>query len=314
MRQFCPFRRFEGNPIIRREDMPYPCNTVFNAAACRFGDEVLLLLRVEDLRGHSHLTLARSDDGYRFRIDPKPWIEPAGDPVFGPYEEYGVEDPRITPMDDGSFAITYTAFSRHGPRAAIGRTRDFEAFERVALVSEVPNKDAVLFPERVGGDYLMLDRPGGYHGVPGSIWLQRSPDLVHWGRGRVVLGPEPGWGSGKLGASSPPVRTDAGWLVLYHGVRSTGAGMLYRVGAMLLDPADPERVLGYAPHFIFGPEEVYERTGDVPNVVFPCGMVVEPDGTVKLYYGAADTCIGLAEARLDDLVRVVREGCRPPGP
>ncbi len=308
MEALCPFRRYPGNPIIRREDMPYPCNTVFNAAACRFGDEYILLLRVEDLRGHSHLTLARSPDGYRFRIDEEPWIEPSDDPEFGPYEELGVEDPRITRMGD-TYYITYTAFSRHGPRVAIGRTRDFRTFERVALAGEVPNKDAVLFPEKIRGKYAMLDRPGGYHGVPGAIWIQYSPDLIHWGGGRVVLGPEPGWGSGKLGVSTPPVRTEHGWLVLYHGVRATGAGNLYRVGAMLLDLEDPERVLGYAPHFIFGPEEIYERTGDVPNVVFPCGMIVEPDGRVKLYYGAADTCIGLAECRLDELVRVIQRGC-----
>jgi len=303
-RAFSPFRRYGGNPIIRREDMPYPCNTVFNAAACKCGEEYILLLRVEDLRGHSHLTLARSEDGYRFNIDEKPWVEPAEDPEFGPYEEFGIEDPRITPMED-AFYITYTAFSRHGPRVAIGRTRDFVTFERVSLATEVPNKDAVLFPQKIRGQYAMLDRPGGYHGVPGAVWIQYSPDLVHWGRARVVLGPEPGWGSTKLGVSTPPVRTEAGWLVLYHGVRSTGAGTLYRVGAMLLDLEHPERVLGYASHFIFGPEETYERTGDVPNVVFPCGMIVEPDGKVKMYYGAADTCIGLAEAHLDDLLRSI---------
>ena len=309
-RAFSPFRRYAGNPIIRREDMPYPCNTVFNAAACKCGDEYILLLRVEDLRGHSHFTLARSRDGYRFVIDNRPWVEPADDPEFGPYEELGIEDPRITPMDD-AFYIAYTAFSRHGPRVAIGRTRDFREFERIALATEVPNKDAVLFPQKIRGRYAMLDRPGGYHGVPGAIWIQYSPDLRHWGDARVVLGPEPGWGSTKLGVSTPPVRTERGWLVLYHGVRSTGAGTLYRVGAMLLDLEHPERVLGYASHFIFGPEEIYERTGDVPNVVFPCGLIVEPDGRVKMYYGAADTCIGVAEARLEDLLRSI-DAAHPP--
>ncbi len=312
MRHLCPFERYEKNPIIHRDDIPYACNTVFNAAACRHGDEYILVLRVEDLRGHSHLTLARSEDGYRFRVDPRPWVEPSDDPEFGPYEEYGLEDPRITPIGD-AYYITYTAFSRHGPRVALARTRDFVEFERIALVTEVPNKDAVLFPATFSGRYAMLDRPGGYHGVPGSIWIQFSPDLRHWGDARVVLGPEPGWSGSKLGASTPPIRTDRGWLVLYHGVRGTGAGTLYRVGAMLLDADRPERVLGYAPHFIFGPEEPYERTGDVPNVVFPCGIVPEPDGTLKLYYGAADTCIGLAEARLGDILRAIDEGCGTAG-
>ncbi len=297
-----PFKRYPGNPILTRDDIPYWCNTVFNAAACKFGDEYLLLLRVEDLNGHSHLTLARSEDGYRFRVDAKPWISPAAEPPFELYERYGIEDPRITYVpEDRTWYVTYTAFGPHGPRVAIGRTQDFETFERIALITEVPNKDAVLFPEKIGGRYVMLDRPGGFAGGVGAIWIQYSKDLVYWGDAHAILAPQPGWSNSKLGSSTPPIRTDAGWLVLYHGVRETPSGRIYRVGALLLDLADPEKVIGYTPNFIFGPEELYERVGDVPNVVFPCGAIVE-DGCLKMYYGAADTCIALAEARLDDIV------------
>ncbi len=308
-----PFKRYQGNPILRREDIPYPCNTVFNAAAVKFKDQYLLLLRVEDLSGYSHLTLARSEDGYHFEVDSKPWIVPAKNGPFEIYERYGVEDPRITPIE-GKFYITYTAFGPYGPRVGLGVTEDFEHFERIALITEVDNKDAVLFPEKINGRYVMIDRPGGFGGARGDIWIQFSPDLIHWGQAQVLLAPEPGWASGKLGGATPPVKTNDGWLLLYHGVRTTGSGRLYRVGALLLDINDPRKITDYTHHFIFGPEESYERTGDVPNVVFPCGIIPEEDGTLKVYYGAADTYIALAEAKTNDLIaacRLTRSDMRP---
>lgn len=300
---FIPFHRSPDNPIITTDDIPYECNAVFNAAACRFGDRYILLLRVEGLDGYSHLTLAFSDNGYHFKVQPNPWITPSDDPQYEVFERFGVEDPRITEID-GTFYITYTAYGPHGPRVAIGRTRDFEQFERISLATEVDNKDAVLFPQKIGDSYVMLDRPCGMGGRAGSIWITYSPDLVHWGRAKVVLSPRTGWANSKLGASTPPIKTDRGWLVMYHGVRVTGSGRLYRVGAMLLDQEDPSRLLGYTPHFILGPETTYERMGDVPNVVFPCGHVVEPGGTLKLYYGAADTCIGVAQASLEEVINL----------
>jgi predicted GH43/DUF377 family glycosyl hydrolase len=236
-------------------------------------------------------------------VENQPWVLPSENGSFGPYERFGIEDPRITQIGD-EYYITYTAYGPHGPRVAIGRTTDFVDFERVSLATEVDNKDAVLFPEKIDGDYVMLDRPAGMAGRFGSIWITYSPDLIHWGRAQVVLSPSSGWDNSKLGAASPPIKTDRGWLVLYHGVRATGCGKLYRIGAMLLDAAQPHIPVGFAPHFIFGPEKDYERCGDVPNVVFPCGHVLEPDGKLKIYYGAADTCIGLAEARLEDLVEL----------
>jgi predicted GH43/DUF377 family glycosyl hydrolase len=303
--QFYPFKRYFKNPIIAREDIPYPCNTVFNAAVCKFQGRYILLLRVEDLQGHSHLTLAHSEDGYRFKIERQPWITSSSDPYYEIYERYGIEDPRITKIGD-DYYITYTAFGPYGPRIGIGRTRDFQKFERICLATEIDNKDAILFPEKIGDkyNYVMIDRPCGHGGQKGSIWINYSPDLVHWGRAKAILDPEPGWGSDKLGVSTPPFKTDHGWLVLYHGVRQTGSGRLYRIGAVLLDLKNPDIVIGYTPHFIFGPEESYERIGDVPNVVFPCGIILEEDAMVKMYYGAADTCIALAEAKLEDITRL----------
>ena len=307
--QLHPFTRYEKNPILSRDDVPYACNTVFNAAVVRYNGKYLLLLRIEDLTGKSHLTKAWSEDGYRFRVEEKPWICPTDNPDTEIYERYGVEDPRITRMGD-DYYIAYTAYGPYGPRAAIGKTRDFEHFERIALITEVDNKDVVLFPEKIKGKFVLIDRPGGFGGKRGDIWIKESPDLIHWGRSRVLLAAEPGWGGFKLGVSAPPLKTDSGWLVFYHGVRSTPAGNLYRIGAMLLDLDNPKKVIANTPHFIFGPEEVYERTGDVPNVVFPCGLIPEEDGSVKLYYGAADTHIALAEARLDDIIELCMMGKR----
>jgi predicted GH43/DUF377 family glycosyl hydrolase len=298
-----PFKRHDKNPILCSDDVPYPCNAVFNAAACKFQNQYLLLLRIEDLNGHSHLTLARSDDGFQFEIDSQPWITPSADAYYEPYERFGVEDPRITPMKD-AFYITYTAYGPFGPRVGIGRTGDFVSFERISLATEVDNKDAILFPKKIDGNYVMIDRPGGMGGQVGSIWISYSRDLIHWGRARAILGPKPGWGPSKLGISTPPLMTERGWFALYHGVRETASGRLYRVGAILMDPKDPSIVTGYTSHFIFGPEELYERTGDVPNVVFPCGTILEPDNTFKMYYGAADTCIGVAEAKFEDILKL----------
>ena len=209
-----------------------------------------------------------------------------------------------------TYYITYTVFGPYGPRAAIGKTTDFEQFERIALVTEVDNKNVVLFPEKINNKYILIDRPGGFSGKRGDIWIKESPDLIHWGRARVLLAAEPGWGNFKLGISTPPVKTEPGWLVFYHGVRSTPAGNLYRIGAMLLDLQNPKKLIANTPHFIFGPEEIYERTGDVPNVVFPCGLIVEKDNTIKLYYGAADTHIALAEVRLEDIIKLCMMGKR----
>jgi beta-1,4-mannooligosaccharide/beta-1,4-mannosyl-N-acetylglucosamine phosphorylase len=301
MNKVYPFKRYEKNPILSRDDVPYPCNTVFNAAACKYQNQYLMLLRVEDLKGHSHLTLARSNGGYLFTVDSQPWITPSDDPYYEPYERFGVEDPRITLMED-TYYITYTAYGPFGPRVGIGCTKDFISFERISLATEVDNKDAILFPEKIDGSFIMINRPGGMGGVMGSIWISYSYDLIHWGRSKAILGPEPGWGPSKLGISTPPIKTHRGWFTLYHGIRQTASGRLYRIGAMLLDLNDPSQVSGYTQNFIFGPEELYERTGDVPNVVFPCGIILEPDNTLKMYYGAADTCIAVAEAKLEDIL------------
>ena len=299
------FRRYEGNPILTADDWPYPCNTVFNPAAVRLDTgETLLLVRVEDHRGVSHLTVARSPNGLTdWTIDPEPTLVP--DPERWPEETWGIEDPRIVWLEEmGCYAVTYTAFSEEGPAIALALTEDFRTFERRGLLMPPEDKNGVLFPRKIGGYWVLLHRTSSMRReTHPAIWLSRSPDLRHWSGPRVVLRPRPGiwWDHVRIGAGPPPIETPEGWLLIYHGVRTTVAGDIYRVGMALLDLENPARIIRRAPGWILGPRAPYERIGDVPNVVFPCGYVLDGD-TLRLYYGAADTCVAVAEARLSELL------------
>lgn len=293
--------RWEGNPVITPEDIPFRCNTVFNAACAKMDREYILLLRVENFEGHSVIAVARGEDGFHFTVDENPFMEPAVDEPFRTYESLGVEDPRITELD-GWYYIMYTAASDYGPRLALARTKDFVGVERVALVSLPENKDGVLFPRRIAGRFVRLDRPMA-KGL-GNIWISFSEDLVNWGDSQLLAAIRPGfWDCGRIGASAPPIETEKGWLEIYHGVKFTSSGPLYRLGVLLLDLEDPTRVLGRSDIPVLAPREYYERVGDINNVVFSCGALYEDyTGNVKVYYGAADTCICVGTAKLDDLL------------
>ena len=300
------FSRWEYNPIITRDNVPLQSNTVFNGTPVKIGDTYLLLLRVEGQQGYSFFCLARSDDGLNFTVDEKPCMLPAEEGSFAQWEENGLEDPRLTLIDDW-FYIMYTAVSGYGHRIALARTQDFETFERIAMVSGPGNKDGVLFPEKINGYYARLDRPIG-NGV-GSIWISYSPDLINWGQSEIIISPRPRyWDASRVGASVPPIRTDSGWLEIYHGFKMTAAGPIYRIGTVMLDLDNPSKVIGRCLNPVLSPREEYERIGDVGNVVFASGAVVEDDGEVKLYYGAADTSICVASAHIDELIGSCFEG------
>jgi predicted GH43/DUF377 family glycosyl hydrolase len=290
------FHRHKLNPILTAADWPYPINSVFNAGAALLPDgTTLLLCRVEDRRGLSHLCAARSVNGVDdWQIDPQPTLLP--DPDHYPEELWGIEDPRITYVPElNKYAIVYTAFTRGGPGVALALTEDFSHFERYGMIMSPEDKDAALFPHRIGGYWALIHRPVSYLG--GHIWISYSPDLRHWGSHKLMLEARRGgwWDANKIGLSSPPIETPQGWLVIYHGVRQTAAGSLYRLGLALFDLHTPESCLKRSDEWIFGPEEPYEQHGDVGYVVFPCGATVAPDGdTIHLYYGAADTNIALA--------------------
>jgi predicted GH43/DUF377 family glycosyl hydrolase len=292
--------RYSGNPIVTLEGLPFPSNTVFNAAAAKYQDQYLLLLRIENLVGRSIFALARSDDGLSFTVEPKWAMAPSGEEPFRTYEALGIEDPRITFMD-GVYYIMYTAYSQHGARLALAKTTDFQNYERIALISEPNNKNGALFPRKINGRYVRLDRPssGGY----GSIWISYSDDLRAWYDSEVVITPRSGyWDTDRIGAGAPPIELDYAWLEIYHGVKNTSFGPIYRMGAVLLDIENPAQVIARSAVPILSPREMYERVGDVGNVVFACGAIPEEDGTLKLYYGAADTYICVGTARITDIV------------
>ncbi len=290
------FRRHKLNPILTAVDWPYPAHTVFNPAATLLPDgTTLLLCRVEDRRGHSHLCAARSANGVDgWLIDSQPTL--LADPDRFPEELWGIEDPRITYVPELSqYAIVYTAYTRDGPGVALAFTRDFHQFDRYGLIMPPEDKDAALLPHRIGDHWALIHRP--VSAPRAHMWISYSADLRHWGSHKLMMEARRGawWDANKIGLSPPPIETEQGWLVIYHGVRQTAAGAIYRLGLALFDLHRPEHCLKRSDEWFFGPEEPYELKGDVGNVVFPCGYTLAPDGdTIHLYYGAADTSIALA--------------------
>ena len=299
------FARYLGNPIIRARDIPFLTNSAFNAGATIVNGDTLLLLRVEDRRGISLLTAARSRDGITdWRIDPEPTLSPS--PEDHPEEVWGIEDPRVTRIEELElWAVLYTAYSRGGPLVSLATTKDFKTFERKGVVMPPEDKDAALFPVRFGDRWAMLHRPvTAFAGVGAHIWISFSPDMKHWGDHQIVIPARRGgwWDANRIGLSPPPLRTDKGWLILYHGVRITASGCIYRLGLALLDLEQPAKLLARGDEWVFGPEEDYEMVGDVDKVVFPCGWVTEGD-RVRLYYGSADKCIALATASVSEMLK-----------
>jgi predicted GH43/DUF377 family glycosyl hydrolase len=298
------FTRHPDNPIITASHLPYSANSVFNPGATMRDGETILLMRVEDRSGLSHLTVARSPDGLAgWRIDATPTF--VGMPETHPEEIWGIEDPRITFIEDEQrWIVAYTAYSRNGPLVALASTEDFGTFERLGAVTLPENKDAALFPVKFAGRWALIHRPTPSAGDGGAhMWISFSPDLKHWGDHEILLRAREGgwWDARKIGLSAPPLMTGHGWLILYHGVRTTASGSIYRLGLALLDLDDPTRVLKRSGEWLFAPTEPYERFGDVADVVFPCGWTLVDD-EIRVYYGAADSSIGLATGRLSELL------------
>lgn len=298
------FRRHKLNPILTAADWPYPAHSVFNPAATLLPDgTTLLLCRIEDRSGRSHLCAARSLNGIDdWFIDAQPTLKP--DPEHYPEELWGIEDPRITYLPElEKYGVVYTAYASGGPGVALALTDDFVHFERYGMIMSPEDKDAALLPHRIGNHWALIHRPVSYLGA--HMWISYSPDLRHWGSHKLMLEARRGgwWDANKIGLSTPPIETPEGWLVIYHGVRQTASGSIYRLGLALFDLHELEHCLARSTEWIFGPEENYERRGDVDNVVFPCGYTLAPDGdTIHLYYGVADTSIAVATGSLRALL------------
>ena len=298
------FTRYLGNPILSRQNWPYPINSVFNAGAVRLPDgDTLLLCRVEERSGLSHLCAARSENGIDgWRVDAKPTL--MASPRDYPEEIWGIEDPRITYVPDlDQYAVTYTSFARGGPGVSLALTKDFRSFERYGVIMPPEDKDAALLPRRINGRWALIHRPVTTLGA--HMWISYSPDLRHWGSHKIILEARRGgwWDANKIGLCSPPIETPKGWLMIYHGVRQTASGSIYRLGLALFDLERPEVCLQRGDSWMFGPETLYERGGDVSDVVFPCGQTIGADGdTIHLYYGAADSCVALATGSIHCLL------------
>ena len=300
------FERYEGNPILTPTHWPYPANAVFNPGAAEVNGQTLLLVRVEDYRGFSHLTVARSWDGKtNWLVEPHPTLLP--DPQVGE-EKWGLEDPRIIFLEDeGKYAITYVSFSTGGPVVSLALTSDFRTFERRGPLLPPEDKDACLFPKRFDGRYALIHRPiirGEAH-----VWISFSPDLKYWGEHQVLLPVRTGWWDcHRVGLGTQPIETQEGWLIIYHGVRTTASGLLYRVGLALLDLENPRKVIHRSEEWLFSPKEDYELVADVPGVVFPCGAILDQaSGELRLYYGAADKYVALAFADIKDVLEYIKQ-------
>lgn len=296
--------RHAGNPILTAEDWPYPAHTVFNPGATLLHDgTTLLLCRVEDRRGISHLCAARSKNGIdNWVVDSEPTFAP--DPMNFPEELWGIEDARITYMEElQEYFIAYTAYGKAGPGVAIASTKDFRSFERFGLVMQAHDKDAALFPRRFDGEFALIHRPSTETGA--HMWLSFSPDLRNWGGHVLLLPARRGgwWDANKIGLSPPPIETERGWLVIYHGVRMTASGCLYRLGLALFDRDNPNVCMRRGQSWMFGPEANYETRGDTGYAVFPCGTTTASDGdTLRVYYGAADSSICVATGSIQKML------------
>ncbi len=280
--------RYLGNPILRpKPEHGWEARAVFNCAAIRHNGLFHMLYRAVAPNLISSIGYAVSEDGYSWKRLDEPVLTPLTE-----FETKGVEDPRITRIGD-TFYMVYVGYSEHGTRVCLAASRNLIAWERLGVIlPDEDNKDAALFPEKIGGRYVLL------HRRPPDIWIAYSDDLIHWTDHRIVMRPRPGtWEHLKIGIAGPPEKTPYGWLLIYHGV---DADKVYRLGVALLDLENPARVIKRQDEPILEPEEEWELHGDVPNVVFSCGQVLT-DEKLWVYYGGADTVIGLATAPREEV-------------
>lgn len=297
--------RYSQNPIIPRNAIPR-ANSIFNSAAVAHNGKFAGVFRVDDRQRLMNLHVGHSDDGIHWNLNPDPieWINP--DPELSRFvHRY---DPRLVWLEDRYYVTWCNGY--HGPTIGVGYTFDFEEFHFLENAFLPYNRNGVLFPRRINGKYAMFSRPSDTGHTPfGDIFYSESPDMVHWGKHRFVMGPKGWtWQSTKIGAGPIPIETDEGWLLIYHGVLTSCNGFVYSMGAALLDLDQPWKVMYRSAPYLLSPQMLYECVGDVPNVVFPCAALYDqPTGRIAIYYGAADTVTGLAFARIEELIDYVKQ-------
>lgn len=298
--------RHHGNPIIDWNPIPKAAR-IFNSAVMPYGDAFIGVFRADHKHGRPQIHVGHSKDGLHWDINHEEiqWVDESG----SPYQPSYAYDPRLVKVDDLYYIIFCTDFG--GAALGLGVTEDFRTFTRLENPFIPFNRNGVLFPKKVNGKYLLLSRPSDSGHTPfGDIFLSESPDLVHWGKHRRVMarGGFGWWQSVKIGAGPNPIETTEGWLLFYHGVSGTCNGFVYSMGAALLDPDDPSKVLYRTRDYLLTPELPYETVGFVPNVVFPCATLHDADtGRIAVYYGAADTYVGVAYTRLEELLAHMKQ-------
>lgn len=301
-------RRYPGGPILEGHAFPTEARVarVFNSGVIKRNNQYHMACRVEDRALRNRIWVADSDDGYHFRPRPTPARVPADDPEWAEYTAGMYYDPRITEID-GNCYLMHAAHSGHGCRLSLLKTTDFDAFEWMGFVSETDNRNGVLFPEKIRGLYARFDRPNT-GGAFGDIWISYSPDLIFWGKSSCVLrNKDVRWAWTKIGPGAVPIKTSEGWLHLFHGVRTQCAShYVYCLGVALHDLENPARVIALCEEAILEPETDYELMGQTPSVVFSSGAVVEDDGEVKVYYGAADSVQCVATTTITELLFACR--------
>ncbi len=304
-------KRYENNPILTPDDMPIPCCAVYNSGAVKLPDGTYVMMsRFEALNKKQMVWTSRSTDGIHFTPDPDPVkfiCEPEEqelyDAVTLPNSGHLIGtwyDPRICPVGD-KYYVVYCVGGDFGCRIAIGETEDFKTVKHISFPLHINNRNAVLFPEKINGEYWMLHRPQ-CNDQSGDIWIASSPDLKYWGNCEDIAKPENYWENRKIGPAAPPIKTDKGWLIVYHGVFPNCNGVNYGAGVMMLDRNNPRKVIGRCKDQILYVKELYEMVGQVPNVIFPGAVIPEEDGTVTIFYGGADYVQCRATAKLDDLI------------
>jgi beta-1,4-mannooligosaccharide/beta-1,4-mannosyl-N-acetylglucosamine phosphorylase len=300
-----PVWRFSGNPIITRQNVRGAWS-ICNSAVIPFGNGYAGIFRCDDMRKFCGLHAGFSHDGVNWKInDTRISFEAKHNNEQINEFKWGY-DPRVCKVDD-KYLITWCNGFNEMPTIGAGYTYDFKTFYQLENAFLPYNRNGVLFPRKINGKYAILSRPSDNgHTKFGSIFYSESPDMVHWGCHKFVMGPEMPWESVKIGAGPIPIETNQGWLLIYHGVVERCNGFVYCGGVALLDLEKPWRVIGRSREFILGPETAYECCGEVPNVVFPCAAVHDKDdGRIAIYYGAADTVVALAFAKVDELLELV---------
>jgi predicted GH43/DUF377 family glycosyl hydrolase len=291
--------RWEDNPLISIGDLDFKCSDIHNAGAVSFNDDILLLVTIEHLSGQRSIHLARPDTDRYYQVDQNPFLGPSAESKYEQHESHGVLDARVTFLE-GTYYIVYNALGEHGYRLALARTEDFNSVRRLGLISEPDTKAGALFPAKIKGRYARLERPC----CGNSIWVTYSDDLVYWGSSELVISPREGfWDADRIGVGAPPIEIDQGWLVLYYGAKDTSAGPIYRIGTVILDKQEPTCVIGRANIPILSPRRSYERIGDVPNVVFPTGAVIDNDGYLDIFYGASNSCICVGTTTVEEIIK-----------